>query len=348
MSSKIKIIADSAIPFLRGRLEDRCNMAYMPGDEFSNELVKDADALIVRTRTRCDESLLKGSSVKLIVTATIGMDHIDIPWCESNGITVKSAPGCNAPGVAQYVISSLSHIDPELQGKTIGVIGYGNVGSIVAEWADYCGMNVLVCDPPRKKMGLKDRIYLPMEKILSESDIITLHVPLTSTGPYPTYHLIGGKELSTMKSGTVIVNTSRGGIVNESALKEYLRQKRVKAIIDVWENEPDIDMDLMHLASIATPHIAGYSYEGKQRATEMAVEAVNRYFGFSHDGILNTETGNEEIRKEDVMAIIRGSYNPLKDDENLRNNPVNFEFYRNNYQYRHEPDFNQNGTNILQ
>ena len=333
----MKIIVDNAIPYIKDRFPEKVEVMYVPGKEFTPEMIKDADALIVRTRTKCNGDLLAGSSVKLIFTATIGTDHIDIPWCEKNGIIVKNAPGCNAPGVAQYLFSSLfkTGFDPEKH--VLGIIGYGNVGQIVADWANAMEIKTLISDPPRQEHGWKDVEYFDLDYILKNSDAVTLHVPLTNEGKYPTYKLIGEKEIGMMKPGAVLVNSSRGGVVDEKALKGALIENKLKAILDVWENEPNIDVELVGLVSIATPHIAGYSEEGKKRATRMALEDMSAILG------VNTEIKGLECRapenKKITRKLIEDSYNPFEDDKNLRENLSRFEELRNQYSYRHEPFF---------
>lgn len=353
----MKIIVDRAIPFIENRFPEDVKVTYLPGNEISPEIVKDADALIVRTRTRCDKDLLEGSKVKLVATATIGTDHIDIPWCEANGITVKSAPGCNAPGVAQYVLSSLFSIGFNPESHTLGIVGHGNVGSIVAEWAQQMGINILVCDPPRKEAAFRDVEYHDIEEVLRKSDAVTFHVPLTKDGEYPTFRMIGERELEYMKPGAILVNSSRGGVVDEEALKKELRRGRLKAVIDTWENEPYIDPQLVKLAEIATPHIAGYSAQGKMRGTRMALEAVSKALSISVDLSGLECTPNPESRI--TRSLIQSSYNPRVDHTSLtksliQNPPVvpvsteggiprslssSFESLRNNYSYRPEPLF---------
>lgn len=334
----MKIIVDSVIPFIRGRFPDEVDVDYVKGDEFTYDVVKDADALIVRTRTRCDANLLKDSNVKMVATATIGTDHIDIPWCENHGVDVKSAPGCNAPGVAQYVFSSIFKVGFDYQNDVLGIIGYGNVGGIVADWANKMGIKTLISDDPRKNLGLNEIEYLPIEEVLKHSDVVTLHVPFTKEGAFPTYKMIGKDELGLMKQSSIIINSSRGGVVDEGALKDALADGNLRAIIDVWDNEPDIDRELMEMAEIATPHIAGYSAEGKMRATRMVLDAVGKKFGIPVDlsGLECEPSGEYEISKK----LIEDSYDPLADSEALKSNPVGFESFRNHYAYRHEPLFN--------
>lgn len=333
----IKIVADEAIPFIKGRFPENVEVIYLPGDKITSHDLKDISALIIRTRTRCNDELLRNSGVKLIVTATIGTDHIDIAGCEKRGIIVRNAPGCNAPGVAQYVFASLfkTGFDPEKH--TLGIIGCGNVGSIVADWAKQMGIKTLVSDAPRKEAGFTDREYIEESELLKSSDAVTLHVPFTKEGKYPTFHMIGKDKLRMMKPGAILVNTSRGGVVDEKALKDFLAKGKMKAIIDVWENEPEIDRDLASIVSVATPHIAGYSYEGKKRATMMALNALNETLGISVDMTgLNCEAPKD---KHISRALIEKSYDPSKDTNDLLKDLKKFEELRNQYNYRHEPLF---------
>lgn len=331
----MKIVIDKDIPFIQDRFPAEIETVYVAGAEIDKKLVEDADALIVRTRTKCDEHLLKGTKVKMIVTATIGTDHIDIPWCEVNGITVRSAPGCNAPGVAQYVLSSLFKAGFNPKTDTLGIIGYGNVGSIVADWARQCGIRLLISDAPREEAGYTDVEYVSKDRILKECDAVTLHVPLTSSGHHPTLGLIGEEELGKIKPDALLINSSRGGVVEEKALKEMLLHHRIRAVIDVWENEPDIDYELAKKAFIATPHIAGYSLEGKMRATAMALEAVGEVLGFPVDtkGLECKDPKDFKITRE----RIENSYNPFTDHSRLLSREKGFEELRNKYSYRNEP-----------
>lgn len=332
----MKIIIDKDIPFIKDRFPADVEVKYLAGKEFTQEEVKNADAIIVRTRTKCDEKLLTDSDVKLVVTATIGTDHIDLSWCEANDITVKNAPGCNAPGVAQYVFTSLFKTGFKAECHTLGIVGYGHVGQMVGEWAKQLGIKVMVCDPPRKEAGFIDVEYQDLTSILQNSDAVTLHVPFTKEGKHPTCFMIGSSELALIKPGALLINSSRGGVVDEKALKQKLKEGSIRAVIDTWENEPEIDSELMSLVHIGTPHIAGYSAEGKIRATKMALEAVEEFFKIAVD-----KTGLCCVPCRDTITadLIEKSYNPLEDYKKLKNNITAFENIRNNYNYRHEPLF---------
>lgn len=332
----LKIVADNKIPFLKGRLEPIAEMVYAPGVEINAEMVRDADALIVRTRTTCGRGLLSGSSVRLVATATIGTDHLDLDWLRNAGIEAVNAAGCNAPGVAQYVWSSLLRNAFDPRRHTLGVVGYGNIGSIVADWGRKMGFNVLVCDPPRKENGHTDVDYLPLENLLRECDAITLHTPLSKNGDNPTFHLVSANELEMMKPDSILINASRGPVVDNVAWREYLRSHpEAKAVIDVWENEPTPDPELLQLAEIATPHIAGYSIEGKERATRMSLEAIEDKFHVNIDKS-GLEGGYVAPNYVNPQTIVE-SYDPYADTAMLKADPTHLDRIRDNYPLRHEP-----------
>ena len=325
----MKIIADKNIPFLEGRLRE-ARLIQLPASEINAETVRDADALIVRTRTRCDSGLLKGSKVKMVATATIGTDHIDLAWCEANGIKVSNAPGCNAPGVALYVWSNLLRNGFDPKKSTLGVIGCGNVGSIVAQWGERLGAEVLVCDPPRKERGETDREYLPLEDVLANSDAVTLHTPLTYDGKHPTFHLIDEDSIRHLKEGAIFVNAARGEVADTETLIRAIGEGRIgRAVIDTWEGEPDIAPRLLKIADTATCHIAGYSVEGKQRATRMALEAVAHTLGTTADrsGLQGPYRAPATLTPEAIIA----AYDPAPMTDALKSDPAGFETLRNAY-----------------
>ena len=328
-----KIVIDADIPFIRGRLEPWADTLYVDQFGFTPENVADADAMIIRTRTRCNRDLLEGSAVKLIATATIGMDQVDLDWCRGAGIECVNAPGCNAPGVAQYVWSVLlrSGFDPKRM--TLGVVGHGNVGSIVADWGRRLGARVLVSDPPKRDAGTLGCDDTPLDTILKEADAVTLHVPMTRSGEYPTHHLIGERELALMRPGARLVNAARGPVVDNAAWRKAVAEGRVRAFVDTWEGEPDLDRELLRLAEVATFHIAGYSTEGKQRATRMALEAVGRRFGWDID--LSGLAG-EYVCPELTERKIIDSFDPTPIDEALRADPAAFDTLRRDYVFRPE------------
>ncbi len=271
----MKIVADNAIPFLKGVLEPYARVEYLPGKTIATADVRDADALIVRTRTRCDAALLEGSSVKLIATATIGFDHIDTEYCRRHGIEVATAAGCNARGVLQYVAAALVRLSRvqawEPADKTLGIVGVGHVGSLVEAYARTWGFRVVACDPPREER--EHGGFLPLEEVACQADILTFHTPLDDT----TRHMAGAKLFERMKPGSILINTSRGEVVDGQALRE----SGLQYVLDVWEHEPDLDPLLLRDALLATPHIAGYSAQGKANATALSVRTIGRYFGLS-------------------------------------------------------------------
>lgn len=343
-NKRLKIVADKAIPFLEGVFDPYADMTYLPGDKIGPEDVRDADVLMVRTRTKCNADLLEGSKVKFIATATIGTDHIDFPYCDSKGIVVRNAPGCNAGGVMEYVFSALyglaSRKSISLQGDTIGIIGVGHVGSLIERMGRALGFKILKCDPPRAEaegsFGFCDLEYL-----LQNSQIVTLHVPLDET----TRGMANSEFFSLMQPGAFFINAARGEVVCDDALKAAI-PKLGPVIIDTWNHEPDIDLDLMDKVAIATPHIAGYSYQGKQNGTAAAVRAVAHYFGITelYEFFPKTDLPENEAVKLDLKGLNQGeiasvlqyNYPIFTDDFMLRLNPEDFDKLRSEYNYRRE------------
>lgn len=346
----MKIVADDKIPFLEGALEQYADIVYVPGRDITNKIVKDADALLVRTRTKCNEELLEGTSVKFIGTATIGFDHIDTGYCEKRGIEWTNAPGCNSSSVKQYITSALLKLSHDhnfsLKDKTIGIVGVGNVGSKVESAARILGMNVMLNDPPReRKEGKKNFVLLG--DILYNADVISVHVPLNLLGEDSTRHMFSEKSFKKMKKGTWFINAARGEVTDTASLKRALSRGKVRTVIDVWENEPDIDISLMHLAFLATPHIAGYSTDGKANGTAMAVNSLCKYFGLP---LKDWFPQNVPSPKEPVITIdgrgkedfdilreaVNHTYSIEHDDIRLRLSPKDFEKQRGNYPLRRE------------
>ncbi len=348
---KISITADDKIPFLKGVLEEVAEMAYLPGRKISPGDVRKADALITRTRTRCNAFLLDGSDVKFIATATIGFDHIDTEYCDRQGITWTNAPGCNASSVAQYILSVLLNIARQdgidLSDKTIGIVGVGHVGSKVEKIAEALGMRVLLNDPPRARKEGRDA-FTDLEDILKEADIISLHVPLNLSGPDRTYHLAGPDFFRQLGKPALIINSSRGEVVDSAALKAALKDHRLTgAVLDVWEEEPGIDLELLDLVRIGTTHIAGYSADGKANGTSICVKAVSRFFNLGFDDwypdmipapenpdIILDGTGME--LQEVLLEAVNRTYNVMDDDRRLRGSPERFEELRGSYPVRRE------------
>ncbi|MDI6804495.1 MAG: 4-phosphoerythronate dehydrogenase [Bacteroidota bacterium] len=290
----MKFVVDKNIPLVEKGFNSIGDVTTIETGEFTPDVVRDADVLVVRSETKVNKSLLDGSRVKFVGTATIGTDHIDLGYLKSKGITFASAPGCNSNSVKEYIMAALLHLSSiksfSLKGKTIGVVGIGNVGSKVVRAAEALGMTVLQNDPPRARTE-GNPIFLPLDELML-ADIITLHVPLTKTGEDATYHFFDEKRFAKMKTGVIFINTSRGAVVETTALKKAIMNKRiVSTIIDVWENEPKIDTDLLQSVTIGTPHIAGYSLEGKTNAVRMIREAVCKHFNINSLWNLEDEIG---------------------------------------------------------
>jgi len=347
----MKIVADNKIPFLKGVLEPYAEVAYYPGTEINAKLVNDADALLVRTRTKCNANLLENSKVKFIATATIGFDHIDTAYCESKDIRWTNAPGCNSVSVMQYIASALVFLSEKYNfnysDKTLGVVGGGNVGSKVALLASGLGMKVLLNDPPRERVEGKSK-FVSLQKIQENADIITFHVPLNNEGVDKTYHLVDEDFLHGIKPETIIINSSRGEVVSAASLKKALKEKKIKAaLLDVWENEPLIDKELLDLVDIGTPHIAGYSADGKAMGTAMSVQALSRFFNFNlnnwlPDNIPQVHNNKIEIDckelniQEVINKAVLATYNIENDSTALKKSLKTFEAQRGNYPLRRE------------
>lgn len=338
----MKIVIDDKIPYIRETISMvTADAVYKKGCEIGPDDVRDADALIVRTRTRCDARLLEGSRVSFVATATIGFDHIDTAYMRRAGIEWMSCPGCNAGSVAQYVRSVLLLLKRRrataLQGMTLGLVGCGHVGSLVAEVARGYGMHVIICDPPRLEMG-DVACSASMTDVCRESDVITFHVPLTADGPHPTYHLAGKAFFDSLGRRPVIINTSRGGVVDNGALDDALLRDRVSdAVIDTWENEPQISRSLLGRVWIGTPHIAGYSAEGKTNADNMVMEGLCRHFGIDVPcRIVPPPLPPDFIPAADDDSLRLQLYNPIDDSMRLKSAPETFEELRGNYPLRRE------------
>lgn len=340
----MKIVADINIPFLQGVFEPYAEVVYVEGKEIDRNDIIDADALIIRTRTKCNAELLDGTKVRIISTATIGTDHIDMDYCDRNGIIVYNAEGCNAGGVMQYVFSALYGVAArksiKLTGANFGIIGVGHVGSKVAEMAEYLGFNLLLCDPPRAAAEGPEK-FCSLDYLLENSQIVTMHTPLDET----TRGMASVDFFSKMRPGSVFINASRGEVVDENALIDAI-PKLGAVVIDTWNHEPDINRKLMDMVDIATPHIAGYSYQGKQNGTASAVRAVAHCFGIVqlYDFFPKSEHPEMQPLKLDlrgktqgeIASIFQYNYPIFTDDFRFRMLPDNFEKMRSEYSYRRE------------
>lgn len=342
----MKIIADSNIPYINGVLDRWCDVVRIRGAEISRSDVADADALLIRTRTRCDASLLSGSTVRLIATATIGTDHIDLDWCRDNGIEVVSAIGGNSGGVLQWVSATLAALAAEggwtPEQKTIGIVGVGHAGSLVERYARQWGFRVLCSDPPRQRSeGLSHGDgFVPLDELAAQSDIVTFHVPLTHAGTDPTAGLGGGNFFAHLKKGASVLNCARGGIVDEAALLTALHTGAVgNCCVDTWQNEPNIDSELLARAFIATPHIAGYSAQGKANVAAIAVNAIARKFALPLTDWYPAEVVpavRRAITWSDMCDSIAGYCDLAGETTLLQSSPDRFEQMREGYSYREE------------
>lgn len=347
----MKVIIDDKIPYIKGALEPFAEVVYLPGSKTTPEVVKDADALITRTRTICNERLLAGSSVKFIATATIGYDHIDTDYCKRAGIAWTNAPGCNAGSVEQYIASALHTWALEkrekLREKTIGIIGVGNVGSKVARFCETLGMKVLLNDPPRERAEGPEK-FVPLDAILREADIITFHVPLNLDGTDATWHMAGPDFFGKLAKKPLVINSCRGEVLDTPAVKDALVNGLIAGFIaDCWENEPDIDLELLKMAYLATPHIAGYSKDGKANGTRMSVQALSRFFNLDlidwqpkeielPDTTEIFMDGSRRDEESVIAEAVLSTYDIESDSDRLKSSPEKFEKFRGDYPVRRE------------
>jgi len=364
ISQIMKIVVDDKIPYIHEALEQLgCSVKYVSGAVIGPADVHDADALIVRTRTRCDAALLNRSSVKFIATATIGFDHIDTNYLQQAGIAWMNCPGCNASSVEQYVSSVLLLLQRDkgrrLSDLTIGVVGCGHVGSKVARASVGYGMCVLLCDPPRVEAGDTGAFepagvvlaagvkplpagckpqFVSIDDVARECDVITFHVPLQRSGRHSTLHLAGEAFFDSLRKRPVIINTSRGAVVDNQALKRAIIYNKVQnAVIDTWENEPLIDRELLRAVWIGTPHIAGYSADGKVNADNMVLDGLCRHFGLPRPALIMPPPLPASFRPAPSPEALRLQlYNPLNDSSRLKAAPEAFEQLRGNYPLRRE------------
>jgi len=279
----VKIVADQNIPCVAEAFADLGEVQLMPGREMKARDLRDCQCLISRTVTRIDAALLEDSAVEFVGTATIGMDHIDLDYLQRAGIGYSNAAGCNAEAAAEYVLSGLFEMsrqrdfDP-LQLKA-GIIGFGNVGSRLFAKLDTLGIDCLLCDPPLAASGESQQNFTNLDTILRECNFISLHVPLTRAGEHPTFHLLDAERLRTLADGCVLINAARGEVVDNRALLDLLGERGdLRIFLDTWENEPLVSRELLQRVDLATPHIAGYSVEGRLRGTQMVLDAACAHF----------------------------------------------------------------------
>lgn len=327
-----RIIIDTHIPYIKGVLDLAARTEYLEPREITRQAIQHADGLIIRTRTHCNEALLDGTNVRMIATATIGTDHIDLAYCHNHGITVANAPGCNARSVSQWVAAVLATDGP--RGRTIGIIGYGHVGHEVAVIARMFGLRVLIYDP----LIPPERESVSLDTLCRHADIITFHTPLTHTPPHPTYMMADSRFFNQTKPDALIINAARGGIIDEQALINHLdAHPEARAAIDCWQNEPHINKELLSKALIATPHIAGYSADGKMNGTRAAVTAICRHFQIEPGPIKGLEPALPTYTTTAGLAqSILHNYNITSESEALKARPDRFEAFRAEYPTRRD------------
>ena len=341
----MKIVIDRAIPFIEGVFEPWAEVLYKEGPDIVRQDLLDADALIIRTRTRCNAALLEGTAVKLIATATVSLDNIDQPWCQEHGIFIQNASGCNAGGVTNSVFSALYGMAARksipLAGATMGIIGLGSAGQRVEEMALALGFKTLRYDPLRAAREWQHTEFHDLDAVLSGSDIITMHIPVNDT----TRGMANEQFFNTMKPGAIFINTAQGELVVEEDLIRAIPRLGPVAL-DTWCHEPDINRELMDRVDIATPHIAGYTLQGKQIGTALAIRATARFFGiqelyefFPKTEILEYQAVHVDAHDKtqgQIAAIIQYNYPIFTDDFMFRLASDHFSELRANYQYRRE------------
>jgi len=345
MAQDVRIVVNKHTPYAVKAFERIGKVTALDTHEITKDTVKDADILIVRSETKVDRTLLDGSHVKFVGTVTIGTDHVDEEYLKKNGIAFISAPGSNANSVGEYITAALLELAHEkgfsLHDKTIGIVGVGNVGSNVWRKAEALGLRVLLNDPPLQRLESSYPLH-PLEKLM-EADIMTLHVPLIRSGPDATYHLFDENRIRKLKRGAILMNTSRGSVVETQALKRALSDGHLStAVLDVWEKEPNINTSLLEFVSMGTPHIAGYSLDGKINALRMNYEAACRFLSKPIDLEINAALLDPVVREikidtihtplvQTLRNIVKQSYDINVDDRLLRQMRVRPEEERGKY-----------------
>lgn len=353
------IVADENIPLLDAFFEGFGEIRRVPGRSIDRATVAQADVLLVRSVTNVNRALLEGSNVRFVGTCTIGTDHLDLDYFKQASIQWSSAPGCNARGVVDYVLGSLQTLAEiegvELGQRTYGVVGAGEVGGRLVKVLKGLGWNVLVCDPPRQIA--EDGDYVSLQQIIEQCDVISLHTPLTKSGNGSTWHLLDRQRLEQLKPGTWLINASRGAVVDNAALREVLLAREdLQAVLDVWEGEPEVDVDLADLCVLATPHIAGYSLDGKQRGTAQIYQAFCAHLGQEPSVQLSDLLPAPWLAEVHLNAatdpawalatLCRSVYDPRRDDADFRRSLVGtveeqrkaFDLLRKHYPLRREID----------
>ena len=351
----MKLVVDENISFAEEAFGGFGEIILLNGRKIDNKILTGADALIVRSITNVNEELLKNTNVKFVGTATIGTDHIDLNYLKENGISFSSAAGCNSYAVTEYVFTTISNIITQKNiqkvSPTLGIVGFGNIGTKVARYAKTMGLKVFISDPPLERAGNPQKFH-PLEKVL-QSDIITFHVPLNMDGVDRTYHLLDEEKLKIVNPGTILINSSRGPVIeNKVLLKRLIKENDLFVTLDVWENEPDFIPELLENIVYGTPHIAGYSLEGKVNGTKMVYDALCKFLGKEPVWIPSLpEVENNIIEIDETLdqfeilySIFEKVYS-IKEDDILLRNSLNmatelkkeyFDKLRKNYKYRRE------------
>lgn len=351
------IVADENIPLVDAFFAEFGEIRRLPGRQITRADVHDADVLLVRSVTKVDRDLLEGSAVRFVGTCTIGTDHLALDYFHQEGIQWSSAPGCNARGVVDYVLGSLLTLaeieGADLNQRTYGVVGAGEVGGRLVNVLKGLGFNVLVCDPPRQAAEGGD--YVSLEQIIERCDVISLHTPLDKSAENATWHLLDQQRLNQLKHGTWLINASRGPVIDNNALREVLTQREdLQAVLDVWEAEPQVDVELADLCVLATPHIAGYSLDGKQRGTAQIYQAFCDFLGqeavikladlLPAPWLAKLELSADSDPAWALATVCRGVYDPRRDDADFRRSLVGtvqeqklaFDALRKHYPVRRE------------
>ena len=351
MNNPLKIVADENMPAL-DTMFNGFSVTRVAGRTMSAKDVETADVLLVRSVTQVNEALLsRAKHLKMVGTATIGMDHLDQAYLLDRGIPFFNAPGCNAEAVVDYVLAAIHNLLPEdfpLRGLTVGIIGAGNVGGRLQKRLNLAGVNTLVCDPPRA-LAEGEEGFTRLDTLLSKSDVVCLHTPLTTVGSFATYHLLGEAELRLLKPGAVLINAGRGPVVDNQALSRVMDQRNDLIVaLDVWEHEPSVDKDLVDKVALGSPHIAGYSLDGKLRGTYMLRERLSELLGIAAPPPLrellplapiSSVTVTESASVLDVISVV---YSVVSDDRRFRrslsavNQAASFDLLRKNYPVRRE------------
>ena len=350
MTTRPKLIVDDSLPYLSTTLSRYTDALFLPSQEITQEAIRkhQAQGLLIRSVCQCNSELLEKTTIRFIATATAGTDHIDSDYCKAHHIVVKNAPGCNAPAVAQYLFGALARSSlkkkKSLSGMSLGIVGVGHVGKEVLRYAKAIGMKTYLCDPIRAEVE-ETNDFCSLEELLSQSDLISFHVPLTHHGKYPTFHLLNTDSLAFVKQGAIIINAARGAVVDTKALLKAKETKKISAmIIDCWEGEPKISPQLLQEAFIATPHIAGFSAESKARGSRTIAEEMAHFFNIGIDCSEITPPKEEGLVIEaslygdwTIEKCLEKAINLETIENKLRRNPSSFESLRVGYTFHREP-----------